>query len=33
MKVHIGVNVVSGLVHTVTGTAPNESDLNQMAAV
>ena len=33
MKAHIGVDVASGVVHTVTGTAANEADLNQMAAV
>jgi IS5 family transposase len=33
MKVHIGVDVASGVVHTLTGTAANEADINQMAAV
>src|ERR1700693_4097049 len=33
MKAHIGVDVASGVVHTVTGTAANEPDINQMAAV
>ena len=33
MKAHIGVDVVSGVVHTVVGTAANEADINQMAAV
>jgi IS5 family transposase len=33
MKAHIGVDVASGVVHTVTGTAANEADINQMAAV
>jgi len=33
MKAHIGVDVASGLVHTVKGTAANEADINQMAAV
>jgi len=33
MKAHIGVDVTSGVVHTVTGTAANEADINQMAAV
>jgi IS5 family transposase len=31
MKAHIGVDVASGLVHTVTGTAANEADINQTA--
>jgi hypothetical protein len=26
------VDVASGVVHTVTGTAANEADINQMAA-
>src|SRR5665213_3337460 len=30
---HIGVDVASGVVHTVTGTAANEADINQMAAL
>jgi len=33
MKAHIGVDVASGVVHTVVGTAANEADINQMAAV
>jgi transposase, IS5 family len=33
MKAHIGVDVASGLVHTVKGTAANEADITQMAAV
>src|SRR5215207_8745220 len=33
MKAHIGVDVASGVVHTVTGTAANEADINQTAAV
>jgi IS5 family transposase len=33
MKAHIGVDVASGVVHMVTGTAANEADINQMAAV
>src|SRR5277367_2436949 len=33
MKAHIGVDVVSGVVHTVVGTAANEADINQMAAL
>jgi len=33
MKAHIGVDVASGVVHTVTGTAANEADVTQMAAV
>src|SRR5215204_2302305 len=33
MKAHIGVDVTSGVVHTVKGTAANEADINQMAAV
>src|SRR3981081_4182809 len=33
MKAHIGVDVASGVVHTVTGTAANEADINQMAAL
>jgi IS5 family transposase len=31
MKAHIGVDVASGVVHTVTGTAANEADINQTA--
>src|SRR5580700_1510758 len=30
---HIGVDVASGVVHTLVGTAANEADINQMAAV
>ena len=33
MKAHIGVDVASGVVHTVIGTAANEADINHMAAV
>src|SRR6266446_6587355 len=33
MKAHIGVDVASGVVHTVVGTAANQADINQMAAV
>ena len=33
MKAHIGVDVASGLVHTVTGTAANEADINQAASL
>jgi transposase, IS5 family len=33
MKAHIGVDIASGVVHTLTGTAANEADINQMAAV
>ena len=33
MKAHIGVDVASRVVHTVVGTAANEADINQMAAV
>ena len=33
MKAHIGVDVASGVVHTLTGTAANEADINQMAVV
>jgi transposase, IS5 family len=33
MKAHIGVDVASGVVHTVVGAAANEADINQMAAV
>src|SRR4051812_18848002 len=32
-KAHIGVDVASGLVHTVTGTAANEADIAQTAAL
>ena len=33
MKAHIGVDVASGVVHTLVGTAANEADITQMAAV
>src|SRR4051812_24382812 len=33
MKAHIGVDVASGLVHTVAGTAANEADITQTAAL
>jgi IS5 family transposase len=33
MKAHIGVDVASGLVHTLTGTAADEADINQTAAL
>jgi IS5 family transposase len=33
MKAHIGVDVTSGVVHTLTGTAANEADINQTAAL
>ena len=33
MKAHVGVDVASGVVHTLTGTAANEADITQMAAV
>ena len=33
MKAHIGVDVASGVVHTVAGTAANKADITQMAAV
>ena len=33
MKAHIRVDVASGVVHTVTGTAANEADINQTAAL
>jgi transposase, IS5 family len=33
MKAHIGVDVASGLVHTVRGTAANEADVTQTAAL
>src|SRR5689334_9964652 len=33
MKAHIGVDVASGLVHTVTGTAANEADITQTATL
>ena len=33
MKAHIGVDLVSGVVHRLVGTAANEADITQMAAV
>ena len=33
MKAHIGVDVATGVVHTLTGTAANEADINQLAAL
>jgi IS5 family transposase len=33
MKAHVGVDVASGVVHTVVGTAANEADINQTAAL
>jgi IS5 family transposase len=33
MKAHIGVDVASGLVHTVVGTAANEADITQTVAL
>src|SRR5215218_9026578 len=33
IKAHIGVDVASGVVHTLVGTAANEADINQMAAL
>jgi IS5 family transposase len=33
MKAHIGVDVASGVVHTLVGTAANEADINQTAAL
>jgi IS5 family transposase len=33
IKAHIGVDVASGVVHSLTGTAANEADITQMAAV
>ena len=33
MKAHIGVDVASGLVHTVKGAAANEADITQTAAL
>jgi len=33
MTAHIGVDVASGVVHTVIGTAANEADINQAAAL
>jgi transposase, IS5 family len=33
MKAHIGVDVASGVVHSRVGTAANEADINQTAAL
>ncbi len=33
MKAHVGVDAASGLVHSVVGTAANESDLSQAHAL
>jgi transposase, IS5 family len=33
MKAHIGVDVASGVVHRLVGTAANEADINQAAAL
>ena len=33
MKAHIGVDVASGVVHSLAGTAANEADINQTAAL
>jgi IS5 family transposase len=33
MKVHIGADVASGVVHTVVGTAANQADITQTAAL
>jgi transposase, IS5 family len=33
MKAHIGVDVATGVVHTLTGTAANEADITQLAAL
>ena len=33
MKGHIRVDVASGLVHTVAGTAANDADITRMAAL
>jgi len=33
MKAHLGVDAASRLVHTLIGTAANEADINQMAAL
>src|ERR687892_2193113 len=33
MKAHIGVDAASGVVHSLTGTAANEADINQTAAL
>src|SRR5215471_10998371 len=33
MKAHIGVDVASGLVHTIVGTAANEADISQIASL
>ena len=33
MKAHIGVDIASGVVHSLAGTAANEADITQMATV
>ena len=33
MKAHIGVDAASGVVHSLVGTAANEADINQTAAL
>ena len=33
MTAHVGVDVASGLVHTVVGTAANDADITQTAAL
>jgi IS5 family transposase len=33
MKAHIGVDIASGVVHSLAGTAANEADINQMGQV
>ena len=33
MKAHVGVDVASGVVHTLTGAAANKADINQTAAL
>ncbi len=33
MKAHIGVDVASGVVHTLVGTAANDADINQTASL
>jgi transposase, IS5 family len=33
MKAHIGGDVALGVVHTLTGTAANDADINQTAAL
>jgi transposase, IS5 family len=33
MKAHVGVDVASGVVHTLVGTAANKADINQTAAL